>query len=310
MKLSFEPFDFQYTIQSLTNLYLSQCQKKGVSFDTKLLTPVDDWLIGDQLRLNQIIINLLNNAVKFTERGHIILTISQHDTQDETVFVRFAVEDTGCGMSEDMQARLFKPFEQESAGTAQKYGGSGLGLSIVKNLVTMMNGAICVKSQKGVGTTFFVDLPFSRTGKIKEEIKLDGIENLNVLVVDDEEYERKYISIVLDRIGVCHTCVESGDAALTELEQAFAANTPYNICLIDWKMPNETGVEVTKRVREHYGEDVVVIVVSAYEHNQANDQAKQAGANLFLSKPLFQSSLFNLFMRFTGGQLGGKRNLR
>ena len=124
-----------------------------------------------------------------------------------------------------------------------------------------------------------MDLPFSRTGKIKEEIKLDGIENLNVLVVDDEEYERKYISIVLDRIGVCHTCVE---------------------------MPNETGVEVTKRVREHYGEDVVVIVVSAYEHNQANDQAKQAGANLFLSKPLFQSSLFNLFMRFTGGQLGEK----
>lgn len=307
MKIAHAPFDFRHMIHSVTSLYLAQCHQKGLQYETKLLTPVDDWFIGDQLRVNQILMNLLSNAVKFTTEGHVWLKISQRDAPGNKAFIRIEVSDTGCGITKEMQARLFKPFEQESAAVAQKYGGSGLGLSIVKSLVSMMDGAICVESVSGKGTAFVVDLPF-----IKGEALLDaqmpaGIEKLRVLAVDDEPAEREYISVVLGRIGVRYACVGDGKAAIAELERCAGEDAPYNICLIDWKIPNMDGIEITKRIREKFNRNVIIIVVSAYEHNQAGESAVEAGANMFIPKPLFQSSLFDLFMTLTGGGVAGKK---
>ncbi len=306
LKIAHAPFDFKRMIQATTNIYLPLCRQKGLEFETKILTPVDEWLIGDQLRLNQILMNLLNNAVKFTDKGHIWLEISQHDASDKEAFIRIKVADTGCGMSEEMQARLFKPFEQEDATTARKYGGSGLGLSIVKSLVCMMGGAIKVESSPGKGSAFAVDIPFAKSDIESATAVLDGVENIRALAVDDEALERDYISVVLDRIGIRHTCVEDGNSALKALEAANSENDQYNVCLIDWKMPNLDGIEITRRIREKYGNEVIVIVLSSYEHYQADDEARIAGANMFISKPLFQSTLFDMFATLTGGRIAKK----
>lgn len=303
LKIAHAPFDFKYLISSITNMFLSQCEEKGLIYETLMLTPIDEWLMGDQLRINQILINLLNNAVKFTSTGSVKLKISQIDASHNQVFIRFEISDTGCGMSKEMLERLFKPFEQESSLTAQKYGGSGLGLSIVNNLVSMMDGVIRVESEQGVGTTFFVDIPFIRSEVTHRNQLPEDVSTMRVLVVDDEELERKYLSIVLGRMSVRHTCIADGGEALSVLEEAEKDDDPYTICLVDWKMPNMSGLEITKRIRERYGKNVVVIVVSAYEHNQADESVKQAGANMFIAKPLFQSTLFDLFMTLTGGRM-------
>lgn len=303
MKLASEPFNFEELIHNLTNIYVAQCHKKGLNYATELLTPLDEWLIGDSLRLNRILNNLLNNAVKFTEEGQVSLRISKYDAQDNIVFLRFEVTDSGCGMSENMLERIFKPFEQESFGTTQKYGGSGLGLSIVNNLVHMMSGAIRVESKKGQGTTFIVDLPFIQSADTNNSPKIERGADLRLLLIDDELYDRKYISSILTRMGVRHTGVERGTKALAELKRGIASGDPYNLCLIDWKMPEMNGLEVTKQIREQFGEDVIVIVVSAYNYDQVDEKAKEAGANLFISKPLFQSSLFDLLIKYSGGKL-------
>ncbi len=307
MKIAHSPFDFKQTIHAITNIYLPICQQKGLKYNTRILTPIDEWLIGDQLRLNQILMNLLSNAVKFTSSGQVDLKISQYEIKEQEIFIRIEVTDTGCGMSEEMQERLFKPFEQENATTAQKYGGSGLGLSIVKNLVCMMDGAISVKSKQNEGSTFTVDIPFSKYENSNMINLPNGIKSLHVLAVDDEENERKYISIILNRMGIWHSCVADGEEALEALSQAEDKNESFNICLIDWKMPHLNGVDTTKLIREKYGEDVIVIVVSAYEQNQANEIAKDAGANLFIAKPLFQSTLLDLFMNLTGGEIAKRK---
>lgn len=301
MNIAHSPFNFKQLIHSITNIYLLQCQDKGLEFDTFIENPIDDWLIGDQLRVNQILINLLGNAVKFTEKGYVRLNISSQVEKDDRVFIRFVISDTGCGMSEEMIGRLFNAFEQESTDTARKYGGSGLGLSIVKNLVSMMDGAVSVTSKRGSGTTFTVDLPFTRSDQEVNFRISDGTDNLKVLAVDDTPSEGDYISEILTRLNIKHCCVKSGSEALAEFDRAAENNDCYNICLIDWKMPDMDGFELTRRIRTKYGKNVVVIVVSAYERHQAEAHMKEAGADLFVTKPLFKSSLLDMFMSFTGG---------
>ncbi len=302
MKVANAPFNFKRMLTSLTNIYGTQCKQKGVNFEIRMKSVTEDWLIGDELRVNQIFMNLLGNAVKFTERGYVFLTVAQTTVGADKAFFRFEISDTGCGMSEGMLGRLFRPFEQESATTAHKYGGSGLGLSIVKNLIGIMGGTIDVKSALGEGTTFRVELPFGRT-KIGSGAVMADVTRLRVLAVDDDKTELDYMGRVLSRMNVRFTCVDSGKAALAALEAAEHADDPYTICLVDWRMPELNGEETTRRIRERYGRDVVVIVVSAYDYYQAGEAVKSAGADMFLSKPLFQSSLFDLFMTLTGGRI-------
>lgn len=303
LKIANVPFNFKHLILSITNIYGMQCKQKSIIFETCITTEMDDWLVGDELRVNQILMNLLSNAVKFTESGHVRLTIAQTSVEENKEFLRFEVSDTGCGMSQDMKERLFHPFEQESALTAKKYGGSGLGLSIVKSLVSIMEGTIRVDSVLGEGTTFTVDMPFTKS-EAAENMRLSGsFESLRILAVDDEKAELDYISLMLKRLGIRHTCVENGNAALSALKKGEQEQRPYTVCLIDWRMPEMTGVETTKRIRELYGNDVVVIVVSAYDYQQAGESALKAGANMFLAKPLFQSSLFDLLMTLTEGDI-------
>lgn len=303
LKLAHEAFNFRELLNALGSTYSSQCSRKGVRFETKLLSQVDDWLVGDQLRLNQILMNLLSNAVKFTESGSVRLSVRQTEAPNGRVFLRFEITDTGCGMSEDMLGRLWKPFEQESALTGGKYGGSGLGLSIVRSLVMMMDGAVDVRSSPGAGSVFTVELPFTAFSGQDGGNKVLGTDSLRVLVADDSAGDCEYMSLVLGQMGVRHTCVRHADEALIELDTAHDTGDPYNICIIDWKMPDMNGIEITKCIRGRYNRDIVIIIMSALEQYQADEQARNAGADAFVTKPLFQSTLFDLLMSLTGGKL-------
>lgn len=302
LKIASNPFDFKELLTGISTLYYSQCKDKGVDFKMELQGVTEEKLVGDALRVNQVLLNFLSNALKFTPAGgKIMVTITQRSKTSDKVYMNFSVADTGCGMTDDMKERLFKPFEQESAATAMKHGGSGLGLSIVKNLVEMMQGKISVESEKGKGSTFGADIPFGlcEQGPSDSEEKLRSI---RALIVDDEQEAIEYTSMVLTRIGVEHEVAHSGEEAIEMLNEAYAKGTGFDVCFVDWRMPGISGLEVTKKIRELYKDDALVIIVSAYDLSEVTDEARAAGANQFVTKPLFQSTVFNVLMMLSGGK--------
>lgn len=302
LKIAQVPFDLKTLLSGISTLYYTQCKQKGISFDMLLSDVIEEFLIGDSLRVNQILLNLLSNAYKFTPEGGSIKTlIQQMSRKGNTVFLRFTVSDTGCGISEEMQERIFSPFEQESAETAQNFGGSGLGLSITKNLVEMMHGAIRLESQKDVGTSFIVDLPFEIDTKSASYTQ-NNFRDIRALIVDDDANTIEYTSILLERIGVQFDLAESGEKALDIITREYEKGSGYDVCFVDWKMPGISGIELTKKIRALFDSDTIIIIVSAYDLSEIEGEAKVAGANMFISKPLFQSAVCNVLMTLSGGK--------
>lgn len=302
LKIASAEFDIKQILTGISTMYYTQCKDKGVHF--VMATDLEDeMLIGDSLRVNQILLNLVSNAFKFTDAGGEIKVLAKEVTRrDNKVFIRFSVSDNGCGMSKEMQQRLFKPFEQESATTAQKHGGSGLGMSIAKNLVDMMHGSIRVESEVGKGTTFTVELPFEASGQATVSDSAH-IQHLRALVVDDDPSAREYTSIVLKRIGLQYDTADSGVMALDKIHVSMEDKNPYDVCFIDWKMDGMNGLELTQKIRESVDNEPLIIIVSAYDLNEVEDEARVAGADMFVPKPLFQSTVFNLLMSLSGGKI-------
>ena len=305
LKVANERFDMKQVLTGISTIYYPQCQSKGVHFEMR--TDIEnELLMGDSLRVSQILLNLVSNAYKFTEKGDsITICVNETARKENTAFLRFTVADTGCGMSEEMQARLFLPFEQESAGTAKAHGGSGLGLSIAKNLVDMMHGAIKAESASGVGTTFTVDLPFE-VAEAPHDENNPALSTLRVLAVDDEPSAREYTAIVLRRLGIAFDTAASGEEALAMLDKANAERKPYQVCLVDWKMSDMDGLELTRRIRSTETGRTLIVIVSAYDRNEVEDKARVAGADHFVAKPLFQSTLYDVLMQITGGSMQPK----
>ncbi len=302
LKIAHQPFDLKELLTSITALYYTQCKQKDIAFELNCAEVTEERLIGDPLRVNQILLNFLSNAYKFTNPGgSVSVRVSETAKRDTTVFFRITVSDTGIGMSEDMQKRLFHRFEQENASTAQLHGGSGLGMSITKNLVELMQGSVKVESELGKGSAFTVDIPFE-INPSAPGIDSQKLKRIRALIVDDSEDACEYTSIVLDRIGVNYDIASSGAKALSMLEETYAQGSGYDICFLDWKMPGITGIELTQQIRERFDADTVIIIVSAYDVSEIEEEAKTAGVNLFIAKPLFQSTVFNLLMSLSGGQ--------
>ena len=306
IKIAHNPFDMRELLTGISTIYYPQCKQKGIHFEMNTAGVIHEQLIGDGLRINQVLLNLISNAYKFTaEGGKITITAKETSNRDGKAFINFTVEDTGEGMSEEMVGRLFKPFEQESAGTAAKHGGSGLGLSIAKNLTELMSGSISVVSKKGEGTRFTVSAPF----EINQEAVDDNPEKcktLRALIVDDEESAREYVSVILSRIGVPYDTASGGREALEKLTEARDMGSGFDVCFIDWKMPDLDGGEVTKQIRSMFRKNTLVIIVSAYDTTEIQDAAMDAGADLFVTKPVFQSTVFNALMQLSGGKYVNK----
>ena len=302
LKIAYEEFDLKKQIADITAIFYQNSREKQITFETRVEDLTEEWVVGDQLRLNQILMNLLSNAVKFTaEKGRILLTIRQLRTDEKKVYVEFKVSDNGIGMSDAYMAKLFQPFEQESASTAKKYGGSGLGLSITHNLIQMMGGTIQVQSEQNVGTTFIVVMPFDRS-EHHPTISLDATDysRVRALVVDDERDEGAYVKAMLKRCGVKADTVVSGADALKRLKGRMSTDYAYNLCILDWNMPDMDGVEIATRIREEFGTSLPIIIATAYDVSEFEAAARSAGVNKIVSKPLFQSTLFDLLVATFG----------
>ena len=302
IKVAQVAFDFKELLGNLSSIYYTQCRNKQVKFSCVFKNVTEEVLVGDSLRLNQVLNNLLSNAYKFTPAGGSVkLIVTQLATVNNQVSMRFQVEDTGCGMQEDMQKRLFQPFEQESSTTAMEHGGSGLGLSIAKNMVELMLGEISFVSAKGKGTTFTVEIPFMLTEE-KRNSTTDKFKSLRALIVDDDTDAREYTSEILKRIGVDHDVAAGGNEAMALLISEHNKGCGYDLCFVDWKMPGINGIEVTKKIRKLFASDTLIIIASAYDISEVEDEAKAAGADVFVTKPMFQSTVFNLLMMLSNGK--------
>ena len=286
-------FDFKKLLTETTSIFYRRAKEKGITFIVEMRGVTEEKLIGDELRTGQVLLNLLSNAVKFTPAGGCVtLTVTQASVTHGCAYMRFSVEDTGCGMDESMLKRLFNPFEQSDASTARKYGGSGLGLSIAKNLTELMGGSMSVKSEVGEGSVFTADIPFKISGT-PAGLSAD-FSSARTLIVDDSEESCEYGSLLLKRLGVPHEAVTSAEKALAALTLAREEGRPYKLCIVDWQMPEMNGIELTERIRSEFGHEAVVVIFSSYDLCEAENDIGNTNVDYFVQKPLFQSTIFNV----------------
>ncbi|MDE6641930.1 MAG: response regulator [Acetatifactor sp.] len=247
----------------------------------------------DRLRLNQVLLNLLSNAVKYTVAGGMVSmkVIEKPGTSAGYAIYEFRIKDTGIGMSEEFVAHIFEPFEREQNSTISGIQGTGLGMAITKNIVDMMNGTIEVTSRQGVGTECIVCLPLRINGEKKVPQAIPELTGLRALVVDDDFNTCDNVSCMLQQIGLRAEWTLSGKEAVLRNRQALTRNDPYCVYIIDWLLPDMNGVEVARRIRQETGKDVPIIVLTAYDWTDIEDEAREAGVTAFCSKPLFFSEL-------------------
>lgn len=308
MSLSMEPFDLFQFINTFVSVVYPDATRKGLKFIEKTNGFSEDTTyIGDTLRLNQILLNLTSNSIKFTPSGGTVsLDVTRLPSRDNKTWIRFVVSDTGIGMDEDALQRLYTPFEQADATIARKYGGTGLGMSITQNLTMLMGGHIDVKSNIGKGTTFTVELPFDKSDIDLQPVKDSTLQNLEVLVADDEQDICEHTVLLLRKMSINAEWVLSGGQAVERVACAAEEGRGFDVCFIDWKMPDMDGIETTRRIREKVGWNTPIIIISGYDWSEIEDEARAAGANAFIAKPLFQSSIYNVLVNVTNGALGMK----
>jgi signal transduction histidine kinase/DNA-binding response OmpR family regulator len=293
-ELSPAEFMFEKMLQRVVNVVNFRVDEKHQIFSVYIDKRIPRTLIGDDQRLAQVITNLLGNAVKFTpEYGSIKLNADFVKEEDGICTLQIAVSDTGIGISQEQQGRLFKSFQQAESSTSRKFGGSGLGLAISKRIVEMMDGKIWIESDLGKGSTFAFTVQVGRGKEGKQTMLGPGVNwsNVRILMVDDDPVAREYfLEIVQDGFGViCDTVADAKEAL-----EVIRKRGPYNIYFIDWKMPGMNGIELTRKIKETESCDSVVIMISATEWSVIEPDAKKAGVNKFLPKPLFPSSIANL----------------
>lgn len=305
MLLKNEKVPTEEFMRGINSICYAQAAGKGVEYECIIDPVLDDYYIGDAMKLQQVLINILSNAIKFTgEGGKVSFSVSQRTRTKNDATLRFVVNDTGVGMSETFLPHIFEPFSQESTGTTALYGGTGLGLAISKNIVDMMDGKITVRSIKGIGTEFTVDVKLG----ITEEEKLRhnqkkihyNFSHLKSLVVDDDVAVCESAVVTLREMGVCAEWVDSGRKAIGRVKELWGEGRYFDMILIDWKMPEMDGLETARRIRAIVGPEVTIIIITAYDWISIEHEAKLAGANLLMSKPMFKSSLISAFTRALG----------
>ena len=305
MLLKSEPIPTEEFLNGINSICYSQAVAKGVDYECILDPVLNDCYIGDAMKLQQVLINILSNAVKFTqEGGKVTFSVSQHRRTKNGALLRFIVNDTGRGISDDFLPHIFEPFSQESTGTTALYGGTGLGLAISKSIVDMMGGKITVRSIKGIGTEFTVDVKLGVTeeDRLRHRPKKQdyNFSHLKTLVVDDDVAVCESAILTLREMGIQAEWVDSGRKAVDQVHGLWDRGRYYDLILIDWKMPEMDGLETARRIRAIVGPEVTIIIMTAYDWTAIEHEAKLAGVNLLMSKPMFKSSLISAFSKALG----------
>lgn len=289
-----EPCSLPDIMHELRNIIQADIHAKQLDLYMDAVDINNEEIFCDRLRLNQVLLNLLSNAVKYTgARGMVSMkVIEKGGAPAGFANYEFHIKDTGIGMSEEFVSHIFEPFERERNSTISGIQGTGLGMAITKNIVDMMNGTIEVKSKQEVGTECIVSLPLRLNGDNKKEPQtIPELDGLRALVVDDDFNTCDNVSCMLQQIGLRAEWTLSGKEAVLRSRQAVMRDDPYFVYIIDWLLPDMNGVEVARRVRQETESDVPIIVLTAYDWTDIEDEAREAGVTAFCSKPLFFSEL-------------------
>ena len=280
-------------LHGLRSIIQGDIRAKQLDLFIDTVDVLDEEIFCDKLRLNQVLLNLLSNCIKYTGPGGIVSIRITEKTGAPDGFANyeFYIKDTGIGMSQEFVEHIFEPFERERNSTISGIQGTGLGMAITKNIVDMMNGTIEVRSEQGVGTEFIVTFTFRLGARAKESQVIPKLKNCRALVVDDDFNTCDSVSYMLQQMGLRAEWTMSGREAVLRTRQAIMRNDNYSVYLIDWLMPDMNGVEVARRIRKETEEDVPIIVLTAYDWADIEEEAREAGVTAFCSKPLFCSEL-------------------
>ncbi|MCK6685371.1 MAG: response regulator [Thermoanaerobaculia bacterium] len=308
-KLDVETIDFEFdkVMENLADLIGDKAAAKGLELIFDVDPGLSPHLRGDPLRLGQILINYANNAVKFTEKGEILIRVRKVEESEKDVLMRFEVKDTGVGLSKQQQARLFQSFQQADSSTTRKHGGTGLGLAISKRLAGLMGGEVGVESEPGKGSTFWFTARLGKGSSRKREfLPSPDLRERKVLVVDDNPQARHILLEILKSMTFRTQEAESGEKALSLISEADTVGDPFEIIFLDWRMPEMDGTETARRIGQMaLGRQPHVVMVTAYGREEVFLEARNAGVELVLVKPVSPSILFDAAMRALGGQLAG-----
>lgn len=305
MLLKNEMIPIEEFLCGLNSICYAQADAKGVDYECIVAPVLDDYYIGDAMKLQQVLLNILSNAIKFTnEGGKIIFSVEERRRNKNDAELRFIVNDTGVGMNEEFLPHIFEPFSQESTGTTTLYGGTGLGLAISKSIVDLMGGRISVRSIKGIGTEFTIDVKLGITEEEKlrhrQKKQSYNFSHLKTLVVDDDVTVCESAVVTLKEMGIVAEWVDSGRKAVERIKALWSVDKYFDMILIDWKMPDMDGIETARRIRAIVGPEVTIIIMTAYDWASIEHEAKLAGVNLLMSKPMFKSSLVSAFSKALG----------
>ncbi len=303
-KLNLSPLTFSIveTVENLVNLSQPMIKEKNITFNFRTGQIDKEYFYADQLRLNQIYINILSNAIKYTEPGGRVSVDIREEESPKSGCERlvYRVADTGIGMTPEFMANMYQAFSRQTDSRVNSIQGTGLGLAITKQMVDLMEGTIDCESEPGKGTTFTVTLDLPVADRQREEMVLDP---MDVLIVDDDEILLETAVDTLASLGVTADRASSGQEALRLIGERHQSGRDYSVVILDWKMPDLDGVETIRRIRSDVGADTPILLVSAYDWSDIEDTAKDAGANGFVSKPLFRSKLYDKINALLGTEV-------
>jgi Amt family ammonium transporter len=311
MELSPVEFSLPAVVEEVTEMLSPRAHGRGLEFACCIDDRVHTHLFGDPDRLRQILINLASNAVKFTEKGEVVIRVMPEEEGLGTTTIRFAVTDSGIGIAADRMDRLFQAFSQVDASTTRKYGGTGLGLAISKQLTEMMGGTIGVTSEVGKGSTFWFTAKFEKRGApaLPRPLRMD-VRGLKVLAVDDSATHCDVVREQLKHWGFCAGVATGGEEALVQLKQASQSGEPYGVAIIDMQMPGMNGMELAAAIKADEAlRDTVLVMLTSLDENFSAERLRRLGFAGYLHKPLKQSMLFDVIMNAVAGESGewGKR---
>ncbi len=306
-KFTLESTEFQMIkiLDGTSGLFSYSAEKKGIELVFDIDPDLPPVLVGDPLRFKQIINNLLGNAVKFTQKGEVFLGMRRLDQKGDQLTLEIQIRDTGIGMTPQQIEDLFSPFEQADASTTRMYGGTGLGLTISKHLIELMGGRIHVESEKGMGSTFTLTLRFGLTKSSRSTHFSSNFRDMRTLVVEDNAIALEVLQDILNAWGFAVETATSGEQGLEMVQNAIETGKPFELILLDWKLPGIDGIEVSERIREAETKDShrtpsKIILVSGYNLKQALESLHPIRVDAILNKPIIPSLLFNTIATFQG----------
>ena len=298
MVIRHEEFSFARMLEQVNTMISGQCGDKGIEYECRTVGHIDDYYIGDDMKLRQVMINILGNAVKFTPAGGAVsFTIEDVKRLDRRATLRFTIRDTGIGMSKEFLPHIFDAFSQEDASSTSRYGSTGLGMPITRSIVELMNGQIEVESEKGRGTTFTVTLTLTQAERKADETDEYDLHphEMSVLVIDDDPIACEHAQLVLSHVGITCETVLSGREAVEKVRMRHARREDYNLILVDWKMPEMDGLGTTRQIRSIVGNDTPIIILTSFSWEEIEDEAREAGVDTFAAKPLFAGTVMDEF---------------